>query len=129
MSLSSAKTSCDAPMISDSGVKSVTPVTVTVLVAPASVPFLLKTPDNPVGLDGAIFEGLRSAFLEDFSAWAESGAEGYFVPGTSRSIVDWTLRMMTQTSLQATLELNRIQTSICRRSSFTATRMSRLRSI
>jgi non-heme chloroperoxidase len=82
-----------------------------VFVSPAAIPFLLKTPDNPNGVDEAIFDQLRRAFLDDFPGWAEAGAEAYFVPGTPRAIVDWTLRMMTQTSLVAAAELSKIQTS------------------
>ena len=80
-------------------------------IAPAATPFLLKTDDNPNGIDGQVFEELRAAFLKSFPDWAEAGAEPYFVPGTSRAIVDWTIRMMTQTSLQAAVELNRVQTT------------------
>lgn len=82
-----------------------------VFVAPAATPFLLKTADNPNGVDGEFFEQLRTAFLKSFPDWAESNAEPYFIPGTSRAIKDWTIRMMTQTSLQAAIELNRTQTT------------------
>lgn len=82
-----------------------------VFIAPAATPFLLKTADNPNGIDGQMFEQLRAAFLKSFPDWVEANAEPYFVPGTSRAIVDWTIRMMTQTSLQAAVELNRIQTA------------------
>jgi pimeloyl-ACP methyl ester carboxylesterase len=80
-----------------------------VLVAPAAVPFLLKTDDNPIGIPQPVFEQARDAFLSDFAGWAEAQAAPYFGPGTSRAMVDWTIRMMTQTSLQAAGELNRIQ--------------------
>lgn len=82
-----------------------------VFIAPAATPFLLKRADNPNGIDGQVFEQLRGAFLKSFPDWAEAGAEPYFIPGTSRAIVDWTIRMMTQTSLQAAIELNRVQTT------------------
>lgn len=82
-----------------------------VFVAPAAIPFLLKTPDNPHGLEEAVFHQLRTAFARDFPGWAEANAEPYFVPGTARAVIDWTLRMMTETSLQAAIKLNRIQTS------------------
>ncbi len=81
-----------------------------VFVAPAAIPFLLKTPDNPGGIDGAVFDQVRCAIAKDFPAWAEAGAEAYFVPGISRAVVDWTLGMMMQASLRAAIEMNRIQT-------------------
>jgi non-heme chloroperoxidase len=82
-----------------------------VLLAPAAVPFLLKTPDNPHGVDAAVFEELRRAFARNFPEWAEANAAPYFVADTPRSVVDWTLGLMTQTSLQAAVELSKIQTS------------------
>ncbi|WP_207482329.1 alpha/beta fold hydrolase [Arenibaculum pallidiluteum] len=81
------------------------------LIAPAAIPFLLRTDDNPIGVPEAAFAQMRDAFLSDFAGWAEDNAEPYFVPGTSRATADWTIRMMTQTSLQAAGELNRIQVS------------------
>jgi len=86
-------------------------ITRLVLLSPAAVPFLLKTSDNPNGVDGEAFEQLRQAFRTDFPGWAEANAEPYFLPGTSRAIVDWTIRLMTQTSLQAAVELSKVQTS------------------
>lgn len=82
-----------------------------VFLAPAAIPFLLKTPDNPDGIDGAVFEQFRQTIAQDFPGWAEANAEPYFVPGTPRAVIDWTIRMMTQTSLRAATELNRIQTA------------------
>jgi pimeloyl-ACP methyl ester carboxylesterase len=82
-----------------------------VLVAPAAVPYLLKTADNPNGIDGLVFEQLRQAFLADLPGWAAANAEPYFVPGTSRAMIDWTLGMMVQTSLLAAVALSEIQTS------------------
>ena len=76
-----------------------------VLVAPAAIPFLLKTDDNRIGVPGSVFEQAREAFLSDFAGWAEANTEPYFVPGTPRATVDWTIRTMTQTSLQAEGEL------------------------
>jgi pimeloyl-ACP methyl ester carboxylesterase len=82
-----------------------------VFVAPASIPFLLKTSDNPIGVDGSIFDGIRQAFARDFPRWAEDNAIPYFTPDTHRGAIDWTIRMMTQTSLLAAVELGKIQTS------------------
>jgi non-heme chloroperoxidase len=82
-----------------------------VFVAPASIPFLLKTADNPIGVEAAIFDQLRQAFASDFPGWAEGQAEPYFTPGAPRAAADWTLQMMLKTSLLAAVELNRIQTS------------------
>jgi pimeloyl-ACP methyl ester carboxylesterase len=79
------------------------------LVAPAAIPFLLRTDDNPAGIPEPVFDQARDAFLSDFAGWAQANAEPYFVPGTSRAAIDWTIRMMMQTSLRAAGELNRVQ--------------------
>jgi non-heme chloroperoxidase len=80
-----------------------------VFVAPAAIPFLLKTGDNPGGVDGAVFAQLRSALIEDFPAWPESGAEAYFAGRGSRAMIDATIGMMNLTSHQAMLALSLIQ--------------------
>jgi non-heme chloroperoxidase len=80
-----------------------------VLVSPAAIPFLLKTDDNPGGIDGAVFEHLRAVLTEDFPGWAESGAEAYFAGLAPRGMIDATLAMMNLTSHQALLAMSRIQ--------------------
>ncbi|TDN69878.1 alpha/beta hydrolase [Paraburkholderia sp. BL10I2N1] len=82
-----------------------------VFVAPAATPFLLKTADNPNGVDADVFEETRAALAKSFPDWIEANAAPYFAPGTSRLAIDWTSAMMLQTSLQAAIELNRIQTT------------------
>ncbi|MET0389510.1 MAG: alpha/beta hydrolase, partial [Polyangiales bacterium] len=79
--------------------------------APAATPYLSRSDDNPLGLDPALFDANRAVIARSFPDWAEANAAPYFLPDTSRAIKDWTLGMMLQTSLQAALELNRIQVS------------------
>lgn len=80
-----------------------------VLLAPAATPFLRQTPDNPHGLPDAAIAAVSEQFASAFPAWAEANSGPYFTPGTSHKVVDWTLDMMLQTSLQAAIECNRIQ--------------------
>jgi non-heme chloroperoxidase len=80
-----------------------------VFVAAAAIPFLLKTDDNPGGVDGVVFDQLRGMLAEDFPHWAESQAEDYFAGTGSRGIINATLGMMNLTSHQAMLEMSRIQ--------------------
>lgn len=82
-----------------------------VLVAPAATPFLLKTADNPNGIDGELFEAGRAVMRRSFFDWIEAHAVPYFMPDTSRAAIDWTIRMMLETSLEAALELARVQAS------------------
>jgi len=79
-------------------------------IAPAATPYLLKTEDNPNGIDAALFEQGRVALRRSFPDWIEANAALYFGSGTSRAPLDWTIRMMLQTSHQAMLELARVQT-------------------
>ncbi|TDY21636.1 pimeloyl-ACP methyl ester carboxylesterase [Paraburkholderia sp. BL6665CI2N2] len=79
-------------------------------VAPAATPYLLKTDDNPNGIDAALFEQGRRALSRSFPDWIEANAAPYFGPGVSRAPTDWTIRMMLQTSHRAMLELARVQT-------------------
>jgi len=79
-------------------------------IAPAATPYLLKTEDNPNGIDGALFEQGRAALSRSFPDWIEANAAPYFGPGVSRAPLDWTIRMMLQTSHQAMLELAHVQT-------------------
>jgi non-heme chloroperoxidase len=79
-------------------------------IAPAATPYLLKTEDNPNGIDAALFEQGRAALRRSFPDWIEANAAPYFGPGVSRAPLDWTIRMMLQTSHQAMLELAHVQT-------------------
>jgi non-heme chloroperoxidase len=82
-----------------------------VFVSPAAIPFLLKTDDNPGGVDSALIDQLRTALIEDFPGWAESRAEAYFAGAASRGIVNATLGMMNLTSHQAMLAMSTIQST------------------
>lgn len=79
------------------------------LLAPAAIPFLMKTADNALGIDKEIADKIRAEMSHDFPGWCDANTEGYFTPGTSRRVVDWTIRTMTETSLLAAAEINKIQ--------------------
>jgi non-heme chloroperoxidase len=80
-----------------------------VFVAPAAIPFLLKTDDNPQGVAGSRFEELLARFNADFPGWAESQAEAYFAGKASEGMVNATIGMMNRTSHQAMLAMAAIQ--------------------
>jgi non-heme chloroperoxidase len=90
-----------------------------VLVAPAAIPFLLKTDDNPTGVEGAMFDQFRAVLAEDFPGWAAANAEPYFAGSASRAMIDATMQMMNLTSHQAMLAMSRIQTTTDFRSELT----------
>ncbi|CAD6529997.1 Arylesterase [Paraburkholderia hiiakae] len=80
-----------------------------VLVSPASTPCLLKTADNPGGLDSSLFEASIDEMLTSFPDWIERRAEAYFSPGTSRGVIQWTADMMLGASLYAAAQLSHEQ--------------------
>ena len=80
-----------------------------VLVSPASTPYLLKTADNPDGLDASLFEASIDEMLTSFPDWISRRAEAYFSPGTSRTVIQWTADMMLGTSFCAAVQLPRVQ--------------------
>lgn len=80
-----------------------------VLLAPAALPYLTQTADNPLGLPMAAIDAHVDALGRDFPGWIEDNAPPYFGPGASRALVDWTARDMTLASLKATVELARLQ--------------------
>lgn len=79
-------------------------------VAPAATPFLLKTDDNPRGLDEALFAANRGRMMRDFPEWLRANLPPFFVPETSQGMRDWGLRMMEATSLHALIECNKAMT-------------------
>ena len=80
-----------------------------ILVAPYA-PFLLKTPDNPDGIDLALFDEMRATWRNDFPKWLVDSADGFYLPktlGTSHEIIQWTFNIMLQASMKAVVEINR----------------------
>jgi pimeloyl-ACP methyl ester carboxylesterase len=79
------------------------------LLAPAAIPYLRRSEDNPHGLPQAAIDAHLAALEADFPGWIEANAAPYFGAAGTRALIDWTARDMTRTSLQATLELARLQ--------------------
>jgi pimeloyl-ACP methyl ester carboxylesterase len=79
-----------------------------VLVAP-TLPYTSKTPDNPDGVVTPDLAGrLRARMASDFPGWVTENARGFFVPETSQAMLDWGIRMITQTPLKVVLDCNRV---------------------
>lgn len=82
-----------------------------VLLAPTT-PFLVKTPDNPLGLDKAVFEQARTAWRTDFTRWVADNTAPFFTPQTPAETVQWGVRMMLDCPLPVALAVNRAVTDV-----------------
>jgi pimeloyl-ACP methyl ester carboxylesterase len=78
-------------------------------------PSLLKTQDNPMGVDAAILQRARSALTRDRPHQIAAAADAFFgAPknSVSQDVKDWWTRMMVdRCSLMTMLELHRVFTS------------------
>lgn len=75
------------------------------LVSP-SLPFGLKTEDNPDGMDKSVLERLQAAWSKDFPKWLTANARPFFTPETSPEMVQWGINMCLQASLKALIDCN-----------------------
>jgi non-heme chloroperoxidase len=83
-----------------------------VLIAPAALPFVMKTADNPNGFPAEQLEFFRTKVLQaDFPKWLEEGKKAFFVPETSLSLQDWVKELMLSTPLSIAIETSRRVTS------------------
>jgi len=76
-----------------------------VLVAP-TLPFILKTVDNPDGVDKSYLEQLRAEWVKDFPKWLGDNARPFFTAETSPEMVGWAVTMGLQASLKALVDCN-----------------------
>lgn len=82
------------------------------LIAPAALPFVMKTSDNPNGIPAEHLEFFRTKVLQsDFPKWLEDGKKAFFVADTSPSLQDWVKQLMLTTPLPVAVETNRRITS------------------
>jgi pimeloyl-ACP methyl ester carboxylesterase len=65
----------------------------TVLVAP-TIPFMLRTDDNPQGAPQSYFEELQKAWANDFPKWIEDNKAPFFTPNTSLATMNWIADLM-----------------------------------
>ncbi|MFC5451097.1 alpha/beta fold hydrolase [Paenibacillus aestuarii] len=76
-----------------------------------TLPFPLKSEDNPSGFDRSLIDINRAMWKKDFPRWLQVNAAPYFgdgLPGceVSPEMTDWTKSDMLQTSLKAILDCN-----------------------
>lgn len=75
------------------------------LVAP-TLPFLLRTPDNPNGISKEYFDRMRDEWRRDYPKWLAANSAPFFTPETSREMIQWGIGLALQTSLHAAIESN-----------------------
>ncbi|QYU69880.1 alpha/beta hydrolase [Leptolyngbya sp. 15MV] len=72
-----------------------------------TTPMLARAPDNPDGLDPALFAAIRAALAGDFPAWVDANLDAFVTPNTSRPTREWLRGLTLGCSLRAAIELNR----------------------
>ena len=76
-----------------------------VLVAPTT-PFVLRTPDNPDGVPKEVFDQTRAEWMKDYPKWVADRVRSFLIADTSQAMMDWIVRLMTQTPLKVLLDCN-----------------------
>lgn len=89
-----------------------------VMIGP-TLPFILKTADNPDGIDRGALDQLRAAWLKDYPGWIAKNARPFFTPDTSDAQVEWGVNLMMQASLKAIMDCNHAVTETDFRSELT----------
>jgi pimeloyl-ACP methyl ester carboxylesterase len=75
-------------------------------------PFLVRTGDNPDGIDPAVFESFRRDWLmRDLPGWIEANIRPFVLPETSVQTMDWLRGLCLQASAKALLECSRAQSA------------------
>jgi non-heme chloroperoxidase len=72
-----------------------------------TLPYLMKTADNPDGVDAAVFEWFRGVITTDLPKWLQQNSRPSVLPETSEQLMQWGNRMIEGTSMQALVECNR----------------------
>ena len=70
-------------------------------------PFVLKTRDNPDGIEPGFFDALREQLVRDFPQWIDENMVPFVHPGTPAGMKDWVRQMALGASLHALVECNR----------------------
>lgn len=65
-------------------------------------PFVLKTSDNPGGIDASVLEEVRRGqLMTDLPRWIDDNMEPFLLPQTAQGTRDWVRQMVHRASLQA----------------------------
>jgi len=78
-----------------------------IILVGTTTPSLLKTADNPGGVDGQIVETLRAGWKRDFPRWVVDNARPFVVPETSQALLESLVANMCQTPVKVVLDCNK----------------------
>lgn len=80
-----------------------------VLVAP-QLPLMLKTPDNPDGIESADLDAALAALKQDVPQWCVDNAPPFFGPDStvSAGMTDWIIRQIVDTPVRTLADTQRI---------------------
>ncbi len=67
------------------------------------VPFLLKTPDHPDGVDQSVFDGMTALMKEDRAKFWGTFFKDFFGPTVSTEVLEWARKIAMEASFKATL--------------------------
>ena len=82
-----------------------------ILIAPAALPFVMKTEENPGGIPQPQLELFRTKVLQaDFPKWLEDSKQAFFAADLSPSLQNW-MKLMLTTPLPVAVETSRQITS------------------
>jgi len=70
-------------------------------------PFVLKTQDNPDGIDASFFDAFREQLMRDFPQWIDDNMVPFVHPETPTGMKAWVRQMALGASLQALVACNR----------------------
>jgi len=76
-----------------------------------TTPFLLRTADNPQGVDAAALAAGRAGIAEDFPGGLSSGFDRFLDGGVSEELKGWAKTLMLQCSLKALTDCQEAMTS------------------
>lgn len=76
------------------------------LLAPTT-PYLIKTADNPHGVDAAVFAQTRAVMQRDFTGWVADNAAPFFTPDTRPTTVRWCIDLLLDCPLSVALATNK----------------------
>ena len=76
-----------------------------VVLVGATTPFLMRTDNNPDGIDPASLAATAAVLVDDFPGWTAANTDLFFVASTARETKEWGQRLMLGTSLLAAADL------------------------